>query len=1419
MPFLKPTIPRNSAMTSPSPLRLFIPALISLTLIGCGDCGNTTSDQNPEDLGAKPDMASPDMADLQDAPDAAPDASVDMPAEDSLAPVIMITSSTSPQPDGSYTLTGTAVDNESVTDLFYTIDGSSPQPLTLRMGSFSSALTLPDAAVTLTVTASDAAGNQSSQSINIMAPPFEIEAAFTVEGMPWLHEPLIFDASGVAMPSDQALTFTWDFGDGEEAQGDALAHAFHTEGPSTITLTVTAEDGRTATASRDLTIVAPMAQGSTSIQGHVTDERGFALPHVDLFLSSDLSTPIGRTDIKGRYTITLDAGITSMVSFRKQGWAHQLQRIALPAGSTSGSRDVSMRRVGEQIIVEDLDLPTDIELGSGTRLSLPAQPFVYADDAQPVVGQALIEITPITPVDGQVSGFPGSFSALRQGFLPTELATHGAVEVTLSQAGEPIKLAPGVEATLDIPLGTDPPIGQMIDLWSLDPRNGYWVWEGTGEVITSPMNNNIKVLRAQVSHFSVWNADEPVPMRSVALEISAEGLASQVSDLSVKTSGETSEGAVVEGTTTVHQGLDSGASSDVNVRVPIDHNARIEVGSEEGCLYGSLEVNASDTKERFTLVTTKTNSIGMRTRKLTPGQPETFSPAGLLKETIVSFDEVPGQYWRLTARATSPNGKGYVAMLAGCGGTTISRLHFDESNGASSLVIEPGRSDTRALIVRPGSAGTEVELTLEALNAPAQPGDGSLSQRQTLTWQDNSTQDSWVYMNAGQVAHLVLSDTAPPNANLSFVTPSGETRSPLSTPFTSGSRIFTASESGWHLLVINPQAAPSSPQDYYLVIGEVFPEESLTYTPDHIQRAYTETVRQLGPGDIQRFKVAKPGDHVWFLSPRRDASSVATTAPRVGGAVVSVNAPRSTDESYVLAEQTSDFTLEFFVLTPQLEPLAYTLDTNLIPRDQPTVRVGDAPCLDTRTTSVHLGAAALAEGGTLEICGGKEYALFDGLNLRKRGIRIKGLTDNTTKPRLTAWEDESIIRPGQRNLIELSELDIVLTGTGLELRLNDLDFGAFIVEKLTLSGTNTTTKPALQILGSTSFDWSQAPMPARIEEVDLDVDTAQGLRVENVEGLIMSQVSIAQARERGIYANNVARSTFSDLTIQDAVQAFEVTGLLSHGNLIDGITTSHNTPTLISTLGTSSITIQDYAPAVMGMDISSSAIKDAHVLLGYDNQTGITLRNAGQNPSAFEVDGAFIDGQELANTTGIHINPSANDNTLKIVNAIVRDVTISAIEVGSAQKFIELIIAHSTLWLGDAQNTSRRDIIKLTNASASTFLKLINTIFVGPDQASGVVVGANLYAATIDAPLGELRHNLFHDLTHPYARQSLLPFTSPDASTDVLDDPMFSSSMLELDPMSPAIDAGIMNNFVVLDYLGAMRPQGAAPDIGAYEQQ
>ncbi|MGQ0534662.1 MAG: PKD domain-containing protein [Methanobacteriota archaeon] len=65
--------------------------------------------------------------------------------------------------------------------------------------------------------------------------------------------PLSFEAAA-SDPDGDPLTFAWEFGDGEKADGSSVTHAYARGGRYVVALTVTDDDGATATASKALSI-------------------------------------------------------------------------------------------------------------------------------------------------------------------------------------------------------------------------------------------------------------------------------------------------------------------------------------------------------------------------------------------------------------------------------------------------------------------------------------------------------------------------------------------------------------------------------------------------------------------------------------------------------------------------------------------------------------------------------------------------------------------------------------------------------------------------------------------------------------------------------------------------------------------------------------------------------------------------------------------------------------------------------------------------------------------------------------------------------------------------------------------------------------------------------------------------------------
>jgi len=128
--------------------------------------------------------------------------------------------------------------------------------------------------VTLTVTDDDGARSSSTSSKLILwnDPPVAsfTESAETV----YTGESIIFNASSSYDPDGSIVSYFWDFGDGSNATGVVVEHAYSDDGNYTVTLTVTDDKGAEGTATSTKTILnrAPVASFTESAETVYTGE-------------------------------------------------------------------------------------------------------------------------------------------------------------------------------------------------------------------------------------------------------------------------------------------------------------------------------------------------------------------------------------------------------------------------------------------------------------------------------------------------------------------------------------------------------------------------------------------------------------------------------------------------------------------------------------------------------------------------------------------------------------------------------------------------------------------------------------------------------------------------------------------------------------------------------------------------------------------------------------------------------------------------------------------------------------------------------------------------------------------------------------------------------------------------------------------
>ena len=200
----------------------------------------------------------------------------------------------------------------------------------------------------------------------------------------------------------------------------------------------------------------------------------------------------------GWFAITnVTAAARVLLTFNKAGYVSTQRATQVRSLDSSFLEVVMVQASLPQTL--DATLGGSITDGVG-RVTIAANSLVDTQ-GNPFTGTAEVSLTTFDPtVDSTRDSFPGDFAGLVGG-EERPFESFGYLDVTVT-GGDPLQLATGSMATLDIPI---PPseierAPNTIDLWYYDLADGFWKKDGTatrtGDVYTGA-----------VDHFSYWNAD------------------------------------------------------------------------------------------------------------------------------------------------------------------------------------------------------------------------------------------------------------------------------------------------------------------------------------------------------------------------------------------------------------------------------------------------------------------------------------------------------------------------------------------------------------------------------------------------------------------------------------------------------------------------------------------------------------------------------------------------------------------------------------------------------------------------------------------------------------------------------------------------------------------------------------------------
>lgn len=403
--------------------------------------------------------------------------------------------------------------------------------------------------------------------------------------------------------------------------------------PVGIDVVVFAENGETSrTYSIAVTQDSEPPETTFQIPLQVVNDRGFILANALIEINGEQAA---FTDTDGLAKIELPSGTETALRASADGHLGQTRRITAPDVSTGAAnlQRFALKRRENAVVLADAENGGSVDGLDGVKFTVPAGALV--DDAgQPVIGAVDVFMSPVDISDERNrQAFPGEFRAIDENGESVFLVSLGVADWTFEQSGNPVSLGEGQTATIEIPLyvpnddqGALLTVGTAIELWFLNEETGIWKQEGFGSVVDSLASPTGLALQAEVTHFSWWNVDKPLPGATLNLRVACNAPATDC-DLPFT---QTRMVVTVEADTPEQPFFASSAEFDVpdstdtllSGQVPANTSLKVSVAAGSGAWAGevspaSIEVSAGGFAT-IDVVLKPTRAVG---GAFTPGNP------------------------------------------------------------------------------------------------------------------------------------------------------------------------------------------------------------------------------------------------------------------------------------------------------------------------------------------------------------------------------------------------------------------------------------------------------------------------------------------------------------------------------------------------------------------------------------------------------------------------------------------------------------------------------------------------------------------------------------------------------------------------------------------------------------------------------